>query len=630
MRARQSLAFRLVATGIGFLALALASIVLTLWVTWQLEGGAAAVNEAGRMRMMSYRLALDAQLGLVADRSARLAAMDATVELLDAGDPSRPLFVPWDAQSRAAFAKVREQWAVLRADWRGGVRAVPTIEVDALVHHIDGFVSMIERRLSRWTEILRTFQLTMVGLAIASAVLLLYEMHVLVLDPLRKLGQGVGAIRNGNFAARVQVTSGNEFGELAADFNSMAQRLQSLYGDLEAKVAEKTARLEAKREHLAALYEVSAFVAEAENLDELARGFVAKLRRIAGADAVAVRWSDQANERYLMLAQDGLPPSLERAEQCVSRGECHCGQGGSGELARVIPIRTAGGLGHCGGAGFATLITVPLSFQHRMLGEVDVFYRDERRPDDEERSLLQTLASHLAGGMESLRASAASKEAAIANERTLIAQELHDSIAQSLAFLKIQVELVRGAVRRKDDVATARSIAEIDAGVRECYGDVRELLVHFRTRTAGEDIEPALRATLQKFEHQTGLATELQVHGHGVALPPDVQVQVLHVVQEALSNVRKHAHASTVRLHVEQVPQWRFEVIDDGCGFDPGAVTAENHVGLRIMRERAVRIGASVEVHSRPGGGTHVAITVPRRSEISEGNDGQAAAAPGG
>ncbi|MGO8189976.1 hypothetical protein AB9F38_35065, partial [Rhizobium leguminosarum] len=80
--------------------------------------------------------------------------------------------------------------------------------------------------------------------------------------------------------------------------------------------------------------------------------------------------------------------------------------------------------------------------------------------------------------------------------------------------------------------------------------DVRELLVHFRTRTNAEHIEPALRTTLQKFEHQTGLKANLELEGHALPLDPDAQVQVLHVVQEALSNVRKHARASQVWVEV--------------------------------------------------------------------------------
>ena len=620
MRTRQTLAFRLVAIGIAFLVVGLASITLTLWVTWQLEGGAAAVNEAGRMRMMSYRMALGAASGQRAALPAQMREMDATIALLSAGDPSRPLFVPWTDEARAEFSAAGLHWLALRSALSAG--DVPAADVDALVQRVEAFVSRIEDRLSRWTEVLRAFQLTMLGLAIASAVLLMYAMHLMVLDPLRRLGQGLGAIRAGDFGVRVQVTSADEFGELAAGFNAMAARLQSLYGDLEAQVREQTARLESKRERLAALYEVSGFVAQAENLDDMARGFVAKIRRIARADAVAVRWADEDNRHYLMLAQEGLPPSMARDEQCLPSAQCHCGQDAAIARTAVIAIHAPdAGMGHCRRAGFATLLTVPVRLHHRVLGEIDLFYRDERTLPDDDRSLIETLASHLAGGIEALRAGAAHREAAVAAERGHIAQELHDSIAQSLAFLKMQVGLLRGALQRGDEALAARTLAEIDTGVRESYGDVRELLLHFRTRTNAEDIEVALRTTLQKFEHQTGLASELHTEGHGVPLPTDAQVQVLHVLQEALSNVRKHAGATCVRVLVHQTPQWRFEVVDDGRGFDPDLPAGESHVGLRIMRERAQRIGAQVHVESSAANGTRVTLTVPRQGATPEESD---------
>ena len=155
-------------------------------------------------------------------------------------------------------------------------------------------------------------------------------------------------------------------------------------------------------------------------------------------------------------------------------------------------------------------------------------------------------------------------------------------------------------------------MSELDAGIHESLADVRELLLHFRTRTNEEDVAAALRTTLRKFEHQTGLTTHLTIQGDGLPLPADVQVQVLHVVQEALSNVRKHAQAQEVWVEIEQSPQWRVEVRDDGCGFEAHE-RDETHVGLRIMNERARAIGASVELTTVVGSGTCVVLTLPAR-----------------
>lgn len=612
MRPTRTLASKIAVTGVGFLLLALASIALTLWVSWQLEGGAAAVNEAGRMRMTSYRLADAAARGDHAALQQQSGALDATLALLEAGDPSRPLFIPRHADARAALAEVQRRWPALRARWRAGAPVAPE-EVVAFVDRIDTFVSAIEQRLSRWTGVLRGVQFAMVALALAATVALLYATHLLVLDPLRRLTEGVHAIGAGDFGVRVDVGAGDEFGRLSAGFNAMAAHLQALYRDLEDKVREKTRRLEAKRRHLARLYELSAFVARAETLDALAQGFATRVRRAAGADAIAVRWADDASRRYLMLAHDGLPPEMASAEQCLAAGDCHCGQPAAGARPRVIPVVAVDAArSRCEQAGFRTLVSVPVRLHQRVLGEIDLFFAASTPPGAEERALVETMASHLAGGIEGLRTAAAEREAAVAGERALLAQELHDSIAQSLAFLKIQVELLRDAMRRGDAEDAGRVVGELEAGVLESYADVRELLLHFRTRADAEDIEAALRTTLQKFQHQSGVAAELHTEGHGVPLPADARVQVLHVLQEALSNVRKHARATRVRVRVQQAPQWRFEVSDDGCGFDMGRTLGAGHVGLDIMRERAARIGATLELRSRPGEGTRLVLAVPR------------------
>jgi len=612
-----TLTAKLYASGLGLLVVALTSIGLTLWVTWTLEGGAGAVNEAGRMRMQTYRLALAASThGPSRETLALIRSFDASVALLRHGDPSRPLFVPWSPDSRQRFALIADNWRQVRASWTADRPSPQEAASDAarFVALIDGFVAAIEAQMARSTTLLQAVQLAMMGLAIAGVVAMLYAGYLFVLNPLARLKRGLTSVQQGDFSARVEVDGQDEFGQLSAGFNEMAQTLQSLYVSLEDKVREKTARLEVKRQRLADLYETSAFLAEAPNLDALARGFAQQVRRIARADAAAVRWSDEGNQRYLLIAADGLPAALLQSEACLDTGACYCGQRRADAAIRTIPIIPAESMpmGYCRRAGFRTLVSVPVKLHERVLGEVDLFYASETALDDEERDLLDTLATHLASAMESLRAAALERETAVAQERALLAQELHDSIAQSLAFLKIQVQLLRDAMRRGDTPAINRVIGELETGVRESYADVRELLVHFRTRTNEEDIEPALRTTLSKFEHQTGMAVRLEMEGHGVPLAPDVQVQVLHIVQEALSNVRKHAAARRVVLRVSRTPHWRFEVQDDGLGFDAAAGDADDtHVGLRIMEERAQRIGARVRVASSPGHGCTVVLDLP-------------------
>jgi two-component system nitrate/nitrite sensor histidine kinase NarX len=612
-----SLSIKLIRIGASLLVIALASIGLTLWVTWQLEGGAAAVNEAGRMRMQTWRLnsAVAAQLP-ASEVQALVAQFDDSLGLLRSGDPSRPLFVPWDDEVGQQFVIVEALWQNQRPLWLGEQPPDTARSLQAageFVDAIDRFVLVIEKQLSGYTAILNLFQFVMMALAIGGAVIMLYTGYLYVINPLAHLRRVLAQVEAGEFGTRIDVDTQDEFGQVAAGFNRMASTLQSLYEGLEAKVQAKTQRIEAQRARLEALYEVSAFLAQANTIEELSRGFSQRVRQVMKADAVAVRWSDEANQRYLMLASDCFPQDMQEEERSLLAGACACGNLKPDARTRVIPIHThdAAPMRHCARAGYESLVSVPVRLQQRLIGEIDLFFRSDVQINADETELLDALASHLASALEGLRAAALEREAAVGEERALLARELHDSIAQSLAFLKIQAGLLRSAVQKQQPEKVNTTLDELDAGLKESINDVRELLVHFRTRTNTDDIEAALQETLQKFQHQTGLPTRLQLEGEGLPLPPDVQVQVLHVLQESLSNVRKHAGASHVSLDVHKGARWRFVVRDNGSGFDTGQQRSENHVGMKIMRERAERIGASVELVSSPGQGTTMTLTLP-------------------
>jgi two-component system, NarL family, nitrate/nitrite sensor histidine kinase NarX len=615
-----SLAAKLGLVGAALMVIALGSIALTLWVTWQLDGGAASVNEAGRLRMQTWRLAQATATPDSLQRAEQVHQFDASLELLRLGDPERPLFVPADAATRVAFDRVQASWQDVRERWLAGSPEPPAAtaqRAEALVQDIDRFVSAIELRLSRWTDLLTMFQLTLMGLAIAAGIALMYAAHLFVFQPLARLQGGLQAVAAGNLGARIEVDSVDEFGRVAAGFNRMAVRLEDLYRGLEAKVADKTLHLHTERNRLHVLYEASRMVAGSASLDELAQGFVQRLRQVAAADAGMLRWNDGDRGQMLLLAHDGVPPAMLASERCVEQGQCHCGQAGRPGAPRTIAIRPIADQNPgsaCDRHGFGRVLTLPVRLQDQVLGEIDLLWRGPgHNLGDDDRALLESLASHLASGMEGIRAAALAREAAVSEERGFIARELHDSIAQALAFMKIQVQMLRGALRRHDGTAVEQTVQELDAGVRESLADVRELLLHFRTRSSGDDIAAALKSTLQKFQHQTGIATDLRVQGSSLPLAPDVQVQVLHVVQEALSNVRKHAGATRVRVTLAPEPDWRIDIDDDGCGFAPDTRAADDgHVGLRIMRERAAGIGAAVCLRSTPGQGTRVSLSLPR------------------
>ena len=210
------------------------------------------------------------------------------------------------------------------------------------------------------------------------------------------------------------------------------------------------------------------------------------------------------------------------------------------------------------------------------------------------------------------------KEMAVSEERNLLAQELHDSIAQSLAFLSIQVQMLQEDLQKNRTVEALEGLAQIREGVQESYDDVRELLVHFRTRIGSADIATAIRSALEKFEGQTGIKTTFMMRDSVPELQPEHVLQIMHIVQEALSNVRKHAKANHVQVEMRKNGKYLIDIQDNGVGFDTTIDAGDTHIGLRIMRERAHRIKAELSFESMPDKGTHIYLKFAENMQEGE------------
>ena len=291
------------------------------------------------MRMQAYRMLLLAGAGDTAALPGsrlqqQVVEFDRTLALLRKGDPDRPLFVPWDDTVSQSFETVERDWARIRqrletapapVEPAPALALASAIDIAAFATHIDTFVAAIETHLSRLTSVMHLLQIALMALFVLSAGVLLYLGYRFVLEPVSLLKQAIKRIQGGDLDARVECHTTDEFGTLAAGFNDMAAQLQSMYRSLESKVHEKTAQLEEKHGRLESLYEVTNLVTRALTLDELATHFTQAVARMARADGVALRWTDETNSRYLMLASHGLPASMVQAEHCVEAGDCHCG-----------------------------------------------------------------------------------------------------------------------------------------------------------------------------------------------------------------------------------------------------------------------------------------------------------------
>ncbi len=258
-------------------------------------------------------------------------------------------------------------------------------------------------------------------------------------------------------------------------------------------------------------------------------------------------------------------------------------------------------------------VRLPVNSQDE-LGELALGFN---RMADELQDLYLTLEQRVEEKTRSIEAknrelATLDREMVVSEQRNLLAQELHDSIAQSLAFLNIQVQLLQEDFKQARHQEVEQGLLKIREGVQESYDDVRELLVHFRTRMHCTDLLTAISAALEKFTEQTGIKSECNVSGQVSMLPAEQVLQIMHIVQEALSNVRKHAQASLLSVELDCTEHGKIRIRDNGIGFDVRRDAGDSHVGLRIMRERAQRIGAQLTFESSAANGTCICLMLPK------------------
>ncbi len=629
---RHRLGTRIVAALAGALLFGLTMILGTLWLSWALEGAAAAINDTGSLRMRSVRLGLWLQQPAPDWQAIQRQTADfqRTLNELRRGDPQRPLRLPESHEVFRQFDKVSQLWsgqlspaltgAIQHPDQHASYAARYLRDLPVFVEEANHLVTLIEAENARDTTLLRLSQLALAALAIAGTVTLIYLLYGWVIHPVEALRDGIGKMASHDFDARVPVESRDEFGELAEGFNEMAERLQSSYSTLEQRVVDKTAQLASQNRDLTTLYEITAYLSQPGDLETRCHGFLKRLMARFGADGGSVRIRDPKQDNLHMVIHEGLSKELVEAEHCLNAGDCLCGAAAQSGVSIIRDFRNMPRTMQnyrCEQDGFASIAIFHIMNASELLGSYTLHFRQPRAFEESEQRLLDTLGRQLGVAIENQRLLARTRELAVAEERNLVAQGLHDSIAQGLNFLNLQVQMLQDSLKRNAHAEMVEGVELLKAGVKESYEDVRELLLNFRMKLKDGDLLAAIRMACEKFTRQTNIPVRLNADDSGPPLPPEQQLQVLFIVQEALSNIRKHASASEVVLTYCNNRDFSIAIADNGRGFDPNAKRGDQHVGLSIMRERAERLSALLQLKSQPNLGTEIALFLPSRDRIA-------------
>jgi two-component system nitrate/nitrite sensor histidine kinase NarX len=266
----------------------------------------------------------------------------------------------------------------------------------------------------------------------------------------------------------------------------------------------------------------------------------------------------------------------------------------------------------CKNCLYRVVTEIPIYYREKLLGAVHLFEEEVREFSDREKLLVESLNSHLGAAIEYCHLNVKMRRLAIMEERNMLASELHDSIAQALAYLKIQGSLLEASLDADNPAQAREDLAHIRKGIEKSNQDVRELLLHFRTKIDSEGLEPSIKKLLAKFKRETGMHTVFKAEPDLPVLAPGEEVHLFHIVQEALTNARKYSEASEVSVAITNNGNFAIVIEDNGKGFDLDEVKRKgtSHVGMNIMKERAIRLGGELVVESRAGQGTRVSFAM--------------------
>ena len=472
-------------------------------------------------------------------------------------------------------------------------------------------------RLAAHSKALLILQTLFVGGGIVLVAWALRRIRKRLLAPLAQLRDWAQQMRGGNLSAQIPQPAHGEFAALAHDINKLGESLRSLSREMDERVNRQTITLQRKTRSLEILYDVAAQSNSAKDLDELLNRFLLTLTEIVYAHAGTVRLVT-ADHQMRLVGSVGLDDAILDKARLVPVERCLCAQEFSKNmiLCQNSFTNCPNLLGeHLFPIGRLENIAIPLRYKGNILGIYNLFVEKlglTERADI--KDILTNIGQHLSMAIEKSHWDEESKRMSIMQERTMLAHELHDSLAQTLASLRFRVSMLQQTLRQKDSTTALDEAAQLKEGLDEANLELRELLAHFRVRMDERGLIPATESLVERFEEECDINIFFQNECPNLKLPPVQEVHLLHIIQEALANIRKHSDAQNVRLLMRCRDQNHLHLLieDDGMGIGD-EITASHpgeHVGLTIMQERATRIGAELTIESEPGEGTRIELEV--------------------
>lgn len=353
---------------------------------------------------------------------------------------------------------------------------------------------------------------------------------------------------------------------------------------------------------------------DSPDVETLLERFLVSIVALAQAQAGAVRVRSDDGKFLRLVAQQGLPPMVQEAERVV---ELNCGLCGS--AATADQLGWVSDMSRCAarcteayfGVECQRMLAISLTHGGQVLGVYNLFFDADPQLDPQTENTLHLIGQLLGQVIFNARVQREHIRVSVMKERQEMLSEVHDAIAQTLAYVRMRLPLLSDAMLAHDDVRSLKYFSDVKTAVGEVHDNLREVMTYFRTRMNPLGLLHAVNGIAGNFFDRTGIALEIQGPSQSIELTDAQEIQVFHVIQEALANIAKHSQAKSAVVRIERVlAEVCVTIEDDGQGIAGSPVQA-GHFGMEIMQSRAQRLGGSITVSTAASGGVCIALVIP-------------------
>jgi two-component system nitrate/nitrite sensor histidine kinase NarX len=319
---------------------------------------------------------------------------------------------------------------------------------------------------------------------------------------------------------------------------------------------------------------------------------------------------------HQLISSAGLPPELLELGSALDLNCNVCGKAAIRGRIYFADINTCKTRQDCRYAKCRLQTIIVVSLENRSppknpAGTITLFFNTPPEPADRVSKTALEFADLLGTLIEHYKLNREAKRIELIAERQSIANEIHDSLAQTLVYTRMRTSLLLESIRTHNELMVTKYAHDIDDALENSQKTVRELITDFRCAIDPAGLLHALQTLTEQFRQRNDIALEYINRVANLELPLEYEIQVSHIVQEALANIATHSGATHARLIVDLSGNYYVFTIEDngsgGCTFTP----VEGHYGMMIMRERAQRIGGEIKVESSKGSGTRVQLFFP-------------------